>query len=278
MDALNEKGMVSVIVPCYNQAIYLPEALNSLLAQTYQCWEAIVVNDGSPDETEKVALEYTRKDSRIRYVFKENGGLSSARNKGIELAQGEFILPLDADDIIHPEYMEKAMEAFEDNPFLKLVFCRGVFFGVKNKVWNLRYEGYEELLQRNHIFCSAFFRRSDCMAIGGYDENMRKGHEDWEFFIRLLDENSLVYQIPSPLFYYRVKEQSMITAAKQADVFNETEFYIYSKHRTLYASFFGGSALHIIRELLYLRKKREAHRNKWYRRFFRQYIKGLFHK
>lgn len=75
------------------------------------------------------------------------------------------------------------------------------------------------------------------MAIGGYDENMRKGHEDWEFFIRLLDENSLVYQIPSPLFYYRVKEQSMITAAKQADVFNETEFYIYSKHRTLYASF-----------------------------------------
>ena len=87
MDALNEKGMVSVIVPCYNQAIYLPEALNSLLAQTYQCWEAIVVNDGSPDETEKVALEYTRKDSRIKYVFKENGGLSSARNKGIELAQ-----------------------------------------------------------------------------------------------------------------------------------------------------------------------------------------------
>ena len=156
MDALNEKGMVSVIVPCYNQAIYLPEALNSLLAQTYQCWEAIVVNDGSPDETEKVALEYTRKDSRIKYVFKENGGLSSARNKGIELAQGEFILPLDADDIIHPEYMEKAMEAFEDNPFLKLVFCRGVFFGVKNKVWNLRYEGYEELLQRNHIFFCFF--------------------------------------------------------------------------------------------------------------------------
>ena len=133
MDALNEKGMVSVIVPCYNQAIYLPEALNSLLAQTYQCWEAIVVNDGSPDETEKVALEYTWKDSRIKYVFKENGGLSSARNKGIELAQGEFILPLDADDIIHPEYMEKAMEAFEDNPFLKLVFCRGVFFGVKKR-------------------------------------------------------------------------------------------------------------------------------------------------
>lgn len=131
MDALNEKGMVSVIVPCYNQAIYLPEALNSLLGQTYQCWEAIVVNDGSPDETEKVALEYTWKDSRIKYVFKENGGLSSARNKGIELAQGEFILPLDADDIIHPEYMEKAMEAFEDNPFLKLVFCRGVFFRSK---------------------------------------------------------------------------------------------------------------------------------------------------
>lgn len=96
------------------------------------------------------------------------------------------------------------------------------------------------------------------MAIGGYDENMRKGHEDWEFFIRLLDENSLVYQIPSPLFYYRVKEQSMITAAKQADVFNETEFYIYSNTEPFMLPFWRQCIAHHSRTALSAQEARGA--------------------
>lgn len=272
MEAVN-KGLVSVIIPCYKQAVYLPEALDSLVGQTYQHWEAIVVNDGSPDDTEKVALEYTRKDARIKYVFKENGGLSSARNAGIAYASGEFILPLDADDLIQPLYMEKAMEAFEKEPHLKLVFCQGFLFGAVTKLWELEYKGYKELLLGNSIFCSAFFRRSHSLEIGNYDEQMLKGHEDWEFYIRLLAGESPVYQIPAPLFHYRIKESSMITMAKQVDVFRETEFYIYAKHRDIYASYFGGGILDMIREVLYLRKKREAYKNKWYRRVFKEYIK-----
>lgn len=95
-----DKPMFSVIIPCYNQAVFLSDALESVLGQSYRNWEAIVVNDGSPDDTETIARGYMRKDTRIKYVYKENGGLSSARNKGIAMALGEFILPLDADDVI----------------------------------------------------------------------------------------------------------------------------------------------------------------------------------
>ncbi|MFV8358229.1 glycosyltransferase family 2 protein, partial [Flavobacterium sp. XS1P32] len=87
---------VSIIVPCFNQAQYLSEALKSVLEQTYENWECIIVNDGSPDDTKQIAQKWVEKDSRFKYIFKENGGLSSARNEGINYAKGTFILPLDA--------------------------------------------------------------------------------------------------------------------------------------------------------------------------------------
>lgn len=83
--------LISVIVPCYNQAQYLDECLQSVVEQTYPNWECIIVNDGSPDNTEEIALQWTEKDSRFIYIKKENGGLSSARNAGLEIAKGKWI-------------------------------------------------------------------------------------------------------------------------------------------------------------------------------------------
>lgn len=268
-----EQKLVSVIIPCYNQAIYLSETLDSVLQQSYQNWEAIIVNDGSPDNTESIALEYVGRDPRIKYINKANGGPASARNKGIELANGEFILPLDGDDIIKPEYMEEAVTAFENNPHFKLVYCQAFFFGVKNGPWELPYQGYRNLLLGNAIFCSAFFRKSDWAKIGGYDEKMLKGHEDWEFYIRLLEHEGIVYQIPKPLFYYRIKDVSLSVLATRKDVLLETELYIYSKNESIYTSYFNGGILDNLRELVMLRKKVERHKNKWYRRLYHKYIK-----
>ena len=87
--------LISVIIPCYNQAHFLDETLNSILTQSYDNWECIIINDGSLDATEKIGLDWSNKDSRFKYVKKENGGLSSARNKGLELAKGDFIQFLD---------------------------------------------------------------------------------------------------------------------------------------------------------------------------------------
>lgn len=195
------------------------------------------------------------------------------RNMGIKYAKGEFILPLDADDLIKPEYIEIAIDTFDKNPSIKLVYCQGFFFGDTVGLWDLRYSGYKNLLLRNAIFSSAFFRKSDYVRIGGYDENMRKGHEDWDFYIRLLDGDGLVYQIPLPLFHYRIKKYSLTTLATQKDVLAETDFYIYSKNRAIYTSYFGGSILDYLRELDDLREKRIRHKNKWYRKFFHNYIK-----
>ena len=90
--------LISVIVPCYNQAQYLDECLQSVLDQTYQDWECIIVNDGSPDNTEEVAKNWVEKDSRFKYFYKENRGLSSARNLGIEKSIGKYLFFLDSDD------------------------------------------------------------------------------------------------------------------------------------------------------------------------------------
>ncbi len=101
--------LVSIIIPCYNQAQYLPDALGSVLAQTYPHWECVIVNDGSTDNAEEVAREWVIKDDRFKYVKKKNGGLSSARNTGLALAVVEYIQFLDADDLLEVDKIKYQM-------------------------------------------------------------------------------------------------------------------------------------------------------------------------
>lgn len=202
--------LVSIIIPCYYQAQYLPEALQSVLDQTYQNWECIIVNDGSPDHTEAVAKKWLGKDNRFRYIYKENGGLSSARNTGIEIAGGEFILPLDADDKIANLYVALAIAAFVKNNFLKVVYCKAEKFGDEIGEWNLPDFSLENLAKKNMIFCSAFFKKKDWEIVGGYDSNLKQGIEDWEFWITLLKNGGVVSKLDYVGFFYRIKSISMI--------------------------------------------------------------------
>ena len=201
--------LISVIVPCYNQAQYLDECLQSVLDQTYQNWECIIVNDGSPDHTEEVANKWLEKDPRFRYIDKENGGLSSARNAGIEIAKGEWILPLDADDRIGNLYLELA--SLEFNKDYSIIYSEAEFFEGKKGRWNLCEFSVNEMAKQNCIFCSAFFRKSSWEKVRGYDINLIYGLEDWEFWISIIRKVSPnVYKIPEICFYYRVKNVSMI--------------------------------------------------------------------
>lgn len=201
--------LISVIVPCYNQAQYLEECLQSVLDQTYQNWECIIVNDGSPDHTEEVAKKWLEKDPRFRYIDKENGGLSSARNAGIKIAKGEWILPLDADDRIGNLYLELA--SLEFNKDYSIIYSEAEFFEGKKGRWNLCEFSVNEMAKQNCIFCSAFFRKSSWEKVRGYDINLIYGLEDWEFWISIIRKVSTnVYKIPEICFYYRVKNVSMI--------------------------------------------------------------------
>ncbi len=224
---------VSIIIPCYNQANYLPETLDSVLLQTYTDFECVIVNDGSPDNTEEVAKSYCAKDKRLKYVYKGNGGLASARNFGIIHSQGEFVLPLDSDDLIAPTYLEKAVNRFDNYPETKLVYCKADKFGDVQGEWVLPEYHYETLIWQNVIFCSAMYRRKDYDETIGYNINMKYGLEDWDFWLSLLSENDVVYRIDEILFHYRIRGESMVNTTT-SEHFQDLRVLIYQNHPHIY--------------------------------------------
>jgi glycosyltransferase involved in cell wall biosynthesis len=215
---MHDFEIVSIIIPCYKQAEYLPEALDSVLAQTYPHWECVVVNDASPDDTAAVAQSYADKDARIRVInLEKNGGLAHARNSGIAATNGKYIVPLDADDKLSKDYMEKSLSMLKQHPKVKVVYTDVTCFGIRNDVvprpdFNLKDLCYSNLFQP-----TALYRRSDYLKTQGYRKNVF-AYEDWDMWLQLIDSNDAAIRIPEPLFYIRVKEQSMIT-----DLVNNTK-------------------------------------------------------
>lgn len=247
--------LISIIVPCYNQADYLDESLQSVLNQSFVDWECIIVNDGSTDLTEVISNEWGKKDSRFKYILQANGGLSSARNLGIKKAESEFILPLDADDKIGENYLELAYQAFQENKDLKVVYCEAKKFGDVNKLLQLPEFSLYNLSKKNMIFCSALFRKKDWESIGGFDVNMIHGWEDWEFWISMLKNGGLVKKIESVQFYYRVKDVSMLKAM-DAQKTRETEEYLSVKHSDFFVEQLG-SFSSLLRETERVKKSYE---------------------
>lgn len=234
---------ISIIVPCFNQAEYLDESLQSVLEQTYTDWECIIVNDGSPDNVEEVAHEWVVKDHRFIYLKKQNGGLSSARNFGVLHAVGEFILPLDADDKISKDYVAFAAQSFKEDNSLKVVYAKAEKFGNEEGQWDLQPFSLKAIAMENMIFCSAMFRKSDWELVGGYDVNMLYGFEDWEFWITLLKNGGNVKRLGIVGFYYRIKPNSMIQKLDK-----EQKKYLHEYISIKHADFFVaqlGSFIHL---------------------------------
>jgi len=233
------KKLVSVVVPCYNHAQFLEEALNSVLEQTYDNWECIIVNDGSPDNTETIAKDWCEKDSRFKYFYKENGGLSSARNFGIENSKGEYILTLDSDDKFEKTFISKAVAILDENEKIGIVSCWGYRF-VGNEILDLfKPEGknLNDFLFKNAAIGNSLFRKKCWLDVKGFDEAMKKGYEDWEFYIRVSREGWETKILEEPLFYYRQHKVSMrIEALNNYD--KEIRLYIFKKHKEIYQDFY----------------------------------------
>jgi glycosyltransferase involved in cell wall biosynthesis len=237
--------LVSVIVPCYNQDAFVSDALQSVLAQTYANWECIVVNDGSTDNTAEVINQWARKDHRFKPLHLENGGVSRARNEGIAIAKGHYILPLDGDDKIAADYIAKLVVAMQSDLELKLVYGACVKFGVVNEKWELPEYSYQWLIVTNMIHCTGLYRKSDFDALdGGYDTNMHEGLEDWEFWIHFLKNGGKVKRIDDAVFYYRVKAESRMTGITLARRYRLLA-YIYQKHPELYEHFINDPSITI---------------------------------
>ena len=230
-------SVVTIVIPCYNQAKYLEETLQSLFDQTFSKWKCIIVNDGSLDDSLAVANELSLNDSRITIINQENHGLSAARNAGIEKSNSEYILPLDADDKISSNYLEVCLQHFKNNSEVKLVYGKSSKFDQVNEVWALQMYNYQNLLFGNMIYCTAMFKKESWLKVGGYDSSMIYGYEDWEFWINILDDKSTVVKDDSIQFYYRIKKESMFNSmtTEQVELMRR---YVYLKHFEKYGSYF----------------------------------------
>lgn len=225
---------VTIVVPCYNQGQYLDEALQSLLNQTFTDWECIIVNDGSTDTTEGVAMKWETKDPRFTYIYQENGGVSSARNLGIEKAKAEFILTLDADDKYEASFLEKAMTVLVDNPEIGIVSSWGRYFTNEKQlqIYKLMGKSTVDFLFQNAAIGTSLFRKVCWEQVGGYDENPENGLEDWEFYLRVCALGWNVHIIEEVLFFYRQHETSRTIGVNKK--YNQAKKYLYIKNKDIY--------------------------------------------
>lgn len=229
---------VSVIVPCYNQASFLDDALQSVLNQSFTDWECIIINDGSTDDTGTISSKWIPKDLRFKYIEQENRGVCNARNTAIAASTGNFILPLDADDVITEDYLELAVNVFQKNPGLKLVYCNAAKFGEEEGDWKLPSFSLSNLASENLIFSSALFKKDDWKKVGGYDDKMRDGWEDWEFWISLLKDGGAVKKIDRTCFHYRIRQNSRNWIIK-GDRAKKLYKYISIKHADFFVEQLG---------------------------------------
>lgn len=235
MDKKITSNLVSVIIPAYNCGQYIGETINSVMTQSYSNWECIIVDDGSTDNTYYVAEQYCSRDSRIKLVHQNNQGLPSARNTGIMHSSGEYILPVDGDDIIDQSYIEKAVQHFHSHPETTLVYGLIDYFGSKTGIPGQPRYSYTELIWGNMIVCSAMYRRIHYDKVGGYNPAMRDGYEDWDFWLSLLDANSIVYRIEEVMYHYRVHE-SVQWGGRWNQIENLNR-QIYHNHPDIYTPF-----------------------------------------
>ena len=226
---------VTVLIPCYNQGAYLDDAVESVLAQTYQDFEILIVDDGSTDpDTVRLFDRYVRPKTTVYRT--PNRKLAAARNFLIQRARGEYLCALDADDKLHPQYLEKTTAALERDPSLGFVSTRLQMFGAETRVWppDTRCD-LVTLLCDDPVHCAALARRSAVLAVGGYDERMpHQGDEDWDLSISLVEAGHAGIILDDILFFYRRRPGSMCDECTRGQVQIDLTEYLVRKHAASY--------------------------------------------
>lgn len=229
---------LSIIIPCYNSEKTLGSTLESVINQSYQNWEALIINDGSTDSTEAIASHWVNKDKRIRSFTKLNEGLGKTRNFGIAKAIGEFILPLDSDNLIEPDFASSAIKILEVKKEIGVVHGHAEFFGEKVGIWTIDEYNLEKCLIANYIDACAIYRKKLWTEVGGYDEAMPfQGQEDWDFWIALGNLNVKFYHLKQITFKYFVFNGSMIRSYNN-EMLLINQNYIVKKYSVLYHKYY----------------------------------------
>ncbi len=222
---------VSIIIPCYNQGEFLADSVGSALAQTYEAVEVIVVDDGSDDEKTRAAM--AKLPPEVALLRTDNRGLPAARNHGIKGAAGQFICCLDADDMLHEDYIKETAALLQsDTAGEYAMVTTGVRnFGEEDRPGRTEPFDPLRLLLGNCIHVASLFRRSSWEEVGGYDEALA-GYQDWEFWISIVERGYKWVRIDKELFFYRKRTGSMVSGS---DAMRDRLIaQIVGKHRDFY--------------------------------------------
>jgi glycosyltransferase involved in cell wall biosynthesis len=201
---------VSVVVPCFNGGRFLDRLMTSLDAQTFRDFEILIVDDGSNDDL--TAYKLAELDGRAQVIHRPNGGASAARNTGAREARADILFMLDCDDTIEPDFLAATVSALQAAPadvgmavaHLKLVGAEsGIIPGYFNRF---------DLLFKNTLSSGLVLRKQSWSAVGGYDESMREGYEDWEFSLRLAEAGFCAVEVARPLYIYHVVGDDQVSS------------------------------------------------------------------
>lgn len=224
-------SLISIIIPCFNQGIFLPEAVNSILNQSYQNWECIIVNDGSTDNTQEIAQFFCQQDNRFFYIEQKNQGLSAARNAGIEKSTGKYIQFLDSDDIILPKKLEIQLKQLINSDTPSLSICNYYYcdkdntqsrvlgdlnlsphLDLKSPLKDLIIRWEEDLSIPVHcfLFDAVFFKKNNIRF-----NTELPNHEDWDCWLSIFLLFPKVFFINEKLVAYRIHDTSMTINEKK---------------------------------------------------------------
>lgn len=230
---MESQPLVSVIMPCYNMASYVSDSIRSVIAQTYLHWELLIVDDASTDKTVDIIESYAQTDSRIRFAIKkQNSGIADTRNQCIQMAQGQFLAFLDADDIWHPEKLEKQLKFMIEK---NVGFTYSTYDWIDedgkilnkfiNTIGNLDYETY---LRNTIIGCSTVMVNKT--IIGDVTVPKFRTSEDTATWLDILRKGFLAYAIDKSLVSYRIRRKSASSNKIKASI---DLWKVYRRHEKL---------------------------------------------
>lgn len=230
---MSRPGTVGVVIPCYNHGEFLPEAIESVLSQTRAASQITVVDDGSTDDTAAIAKGYWPK---VNCIGKQNGGLSSSRNAGVRETHTDYVVFLDADDKLAPRFIERCAAVLDADDDAGFVYTQLQRFGRETTVTDFPDYDVQRLKRANYINATSLIRASVFERFS-YDEAMRVGFEDWDFYLTLAAAGIHGVRVDEPLVLWRkhVGDTSMSdTLMARADLQLRLRRRLVLRHLSLY--------------------------------------------
>ena len=252
---MNRTPLVSVIIPCYNSGKTLSRTIDSVIRQTWENIEIIIINDGSTDRSTIELLDFFLTKPKITVHSQSNKGLAAARNSGIRISKGEYILPLDSDDWLDNSAIKIMLDTYNQNNLNSIIFSdiklEGKKIGLKATYCN----PFEQLFSNQLPYCM-LFPKNVFNEVPGYDESLLFGLEDWDLNLRLLISGYKFTKTSSPQFHYTTASSGMfqdITVKKFGLIFKKIRFKNTDnyKFRNLYKTYKLSKAIPSKRSMCY---------------------------